>query len=113
MLRTARLATAAVIVTVAGIAPTAALAAKPAATNGATCSYSNGYVHGSGLPTDQVVNFTKSDASGSSAWAVGYTSDGTADVYVGTPNGAATYQYISKTWGANGSKYTVFASCTA
>ena len=40
---------------------------------------------------------------------LGFTDDGSWTVYVPAPNGATSYQFASKTWGPNGSKYDVFA----
>jgi hypothetical protein len=69
-------------------------------------------VTGTGLPTDQALNFMVTDASGSWGWVLGFTDDGTWSVAVSAPNGAATYEFVSRTWGQNGSKYTVFAGCS-
>ena len=77
-----------------------------------SCSVSGSVVSAVGLPTDQLINFMASDSSGSWGWVLGFTSDGTWSLTVPPPNGAATYQFVSKTWGPNGSKYTVFASCS-
>ena len=58
-----------------------------------------------------MINFLVTDASGTYGWVLGYTSDGTWSVSVPAQNGATTYQFVSKTWGPNGSKYAVFAAC--
>ncbi len=76
----------------------------------AACSVSGAVVSATGLPTDQVINFMISDSSGTSGWVLGY-SDGTWSVAVPAANGPTTYQFVSRTSGPNGTKYTVFASC--
>ena len=77
----------------------------------ASCSVSGTTVNAVGLPTDQVINMMATDNSGTSAWVLGYTPDGTWSATVATPDGSATYQFISRTWGPGGSKYNVFATC--
>jgi hypothetical protein len=76
----------------------------------ASCSVSGDVVSATGLPTDQVINFMVTDASGTSGWVLGM-SDGTWSVSVPAQNGPTTYEFVSRTWGPNGSKYDVFASC--
>ena len=78
----------------------------------ASCTVSGNVVTGTGLPTDQVLNFMVTDASGSWGWVLGFTDDGTWSVTVPAPNGSTTYEFVSRTWGPNGSKYTVFAGCS-
>ena len=77
------------------------------------CTVSNNVVQASGLPTDQVINFMMSDSSGTSGWVLGFTPDGTWKVDVPAPNGATTYQFVSRTWGNGGTHYDVFSSCSA
>jgi hypothetical protein len=77
------------------------------------CTASGNIVEASALPTDEVINFMMSDASGSTGWVLGYTPDGTWKVDVPAPNGPTTYQFISRTWGNGGNHYTVFSSCSA
>jgi hypothetical protein len=76
------------------------------------CTISGNTVSASGLPTGEVINFMVSDASGTTGWVLGFTPDGTWSVNVPSPKGTATYQFISRTWGPSGSKYTVFSSCS-
>lgn len=76
----------------------------------ASCTVSGNVVSAVGLPTDEVINFLISDASGTWGWVLGM-SDGTWSVEVSAPNGPTTYEFVSRTWGPNGSKYDVFASC--
>jgi hypothetical protein len=70
------------------------------------CTVSGNTVQASGLPTGQLLNFMVSSPSG-------YTSDGTWSVSVPAASGPTTYEFASSTWGPNGSKYTVYASCSA
>jgi hypothetical protein len=102
----------AIVAAVVVVAPT--LAAKGGNKRGdPPCTISGSTVSASGLPTDQVINFMISDNSGTSGWVLGYTSDGNWSVSVPAANGATTYEFASRTWGPNGSKYTTFASCSA
>jgi hypothetical protein len=93
----------------------AALAAKGghnAATPSAPCTMSGNVVYGSGLPTDQVINFMVTDASGTWGFVLGYTHDGTWSVNVPASNGSTTYEFVSRTYGPAGTKYNVFQSCS-
>jgi hypothetical protein len=78
----------------------------------ASCSFSNNVVSASGLPLWTVINFLITDSSGSYGWVLGMTDLGTWAVNVPAPDGPTTYQFISSTWGPNGSKYTVYATCS-
>jgi hypothetical protein len=104
-----RIALFAVAVVVA--VPPLAHASRWKPTPAAHCTVSGSTVAAVGLPTDQVVNFLVKDNSGTWGWVLGFTNDGTWVVSVPPPNGPTTYQFVSRTWGPNGSKYTVFASC--
>src|SRR5438105_2181659 len=84
---------------------------RHAAASAAPCTVDGSVVNAAALPTDQVINFQLTDNSGTTGWVLGYTSDGTWSVNVPAQNGPTTYQFVSKTWGPNGSKYNVFASC--
>ena len=42
-----------------------------------------------------------------------YTHDGNWSVNVPAPNGATTYEFVSCTYGPDGSKYSVFQSCSS
>lgn len=79
----------------------------------ASCHMSGNVVYGSGLPTGQVINFMLTDSSGRIGWVLGYTPDGTWFVNVPAPNGPTKYEFASRTFGPSGSKYNVFASCSA
>jgi hypothetical protein len=85
---------------------------KPASSI-AGCTVSGNVVSAAALPTGRLINFMVSDASGTSGWVLGYTSDGSWSVDVPARSGPTTYQFASTTWGPNGSKYSVFASCSA
>jgi hypothetical protein len=78
-----------------------------------TCLATGGLVQATGLPQDQVINFMMSDASGTTGWVLGTTTDGSWSVNVPASSGATMYAFVSRTWGANGSKYTTFATCSA
>jgi hypothetical protein len=77
----------------------------------ASCSVSGNVVDAVGLPTDEVINFLITDDAGTHGWVLGFTDDGTWSVTVPAPDGPTTYQFVSRTWGPDGSKYTVFAAC--
>ena len=78
----------------------------------ASCTASGGLVQAKGLPTDQVINFMVTTAANTTGWVLGFTPDGTWSVYTPTTSGT-TYQFVSKTSGVGGTRYDVFASCTA
>ena len=82
------------------------------ATAAASCVVSAGVVQGFGLPTDEVVNFMITDSSGTTGWVLGYTWDGTFTVRVPAASAPTTYEFVSRTSGPGGSRYTVFASCS-
>jgi hypothetical protein len=88
------------------------LAAPPSRSAG-SCSVDGTVVTATGLPTDQVVNFMVTDGSGTDGWVLGTTWEGTWAVSVPTRNGWTKYEFASRTWGKNGAKYRVFASCAA
>jgi hypothetical protein len=79
------------------------------------CSYANGVVSAVGLPTGQVLNFLVNDNTTGiqTGWVLGISDNGTWQVDVTPPTSSTTYEFISKTWGPNGSKYTVYDECTA
>jgi len=95
------------------IAVPAAQAGSRKPTSDPPCTVSGNVVSATGLPTDQVINFMVTDPSGTTGWVLGFTNDGNWSVNVPTRNGPTTYQFVSRTWGPNGSKYTVFSSCSA
>jgi hypothetical protein len=101
--------------TVVVLAAGSALAARGGhqSTAAGSCFMSGNVVYGSGLPTGEVINFMLTDSSGTTGWVLGYTPDGTWSVNVPAPNGSTTYEFASRTFGPSGSKYKVFASCSA
>lgn len=78
-----------------------------------SCTVAGDVLEAAGLPTDDVVNFLVSDATGTRGWVLGFTDDGRWSMSVPAHDGVATYEFVSRTWGPNGSKYEVFASCSA
>ena len=105
----------AIVIVVALSAPAqlASAARKGATTTGASCTVDGTVVRAVGLPTTEVVNFLVTDASGTTGWVLGFTSDGKWSVSVPVTTVATTYQFIGRTFGPNGSKYNVFATCRA
>jgi hypothetical protein len=89
----------------------------PAGAPTAGCTVSStamgGVVQASGLPTGEVINFMVTTGSATTGSVLGFTPDGTWSVNVAAPTGPTTYQFVSRTSGPNGSKYSVFASCSA
>ena len=81
----------------------------------AGCTVSGDVVQATGLPLDVVINFMVSDAGGTDGWALGLMSDGTGTWSVKVPDrtGPTTYEFASTTFGKSGSKYYVYASCSA
>ena len=77
-----------------------------------SCTVSGNVVEATGLPTDVVLNFMVSDAGGTDGWALGITWDGTWSMTVPDRTGPTTYEFASTTFGKNGSKYWVYASCS-
>jgi hypothetical protein len=77
------------------------------------CTVSGNVVSGTGLPTDQLINFMITEASGTWGFVLGFTHDGNWSVNVPAHNGPTTYAFVSRTYGPNGSKYNVFQTCSA
>lgn len=82
-------------------------------TSSGSCTFDGGVVTGTGLPTWTLLNFMITDGSGTTGWVLGQSDSGTWSVAVPDGNGPATYEFASRTWGADGSKYDVFASCSS
>ena len=96
--------------------PATAVAGGKHGPNGAAvagCTVSGQVVSATGLPTDQVVNFMVTTAAGTTGWVLGFTPDGNWSVSVPAPDGPTTYQFASRTYGPDGRKSSVFASCSA
>ena len=79
----------------------------------ARCTVSGNVVNATGLPTDAVINLVVSDAAGTWNRALGINWDGTWSVVVGDRTSLTTYEFVSTTFGKDGSKYWVYASCSA
>ena len=103
-----------IIVALAALAVSipAAQARPRAAAAPASCTVSGTVVTATGLPTDQVVNFMVTDNTGTTGRVLGYTTDGNWSVTVPATNGPTSYQFVSRTWGPNGTHYTIFATCS-
>ena len=101
-----------------GLIAGSALAAKGGHGNhntvaAAACTVDGNVVSATGLPTGEVLNFMVSDASRTWGWVLGFTDTGSWAETVPARAGATTYEFASRTWGPNGSRYNVFARCTA
>jgi hypothetical protein len=75
------------------------------------CSVSGNTVSAVGLPTDQVLNFMITDSAGTTGWVLGFTDNGAWTVTVPSRSERTTYEFTSRTYGANGTKYVTFARC--
>jgi hypothetical protein len=111
-LRKLRIAAALVVVIATPVTAFAGGKHGPNAASTAGCTVSGNVVQASGLPTDQVINFMVTTSSGTTGWVLGFTPDGTWSVNVPAPTGPTTYEFASRTYGPDGSKYNVFASCS-
>lgn len=78
-----------------------------------SCTVDGNVVHGTGLPTWTVMNFMVTDSNGTSGWVIGFTSDGTRSIDVPDRDGPTTYEFAGETYGKDGAKYDVYASCSA
>jgi hypothetical protein len=97
------------LIVVLGTSSVAGAAGRKGARSSATCSVAGSTVTAVGLPTGEVINFMLTDETGTRGWVLGYTPDGTWAVAV--PAGEATYAFVSRTYGRDGSRYDVFATC--
>ena len=78
-----------------------------------SCAVDGTVVNGTGLPNWTLMNFMVTDSSGTTGWVIGYTDDGTRSIDVPDRTGPTTYEFAGVTYGKDGSKYDVFASCSA
>jgi hypothetical protein len=101
-----------IAVSVLIVAPAYAAKGGHNATAAAPCTMSGNVAYGTGLPTDQVINFMITDASGTWGFVLGFTHDGNWSVNVPAPTGTTKYEFASRTFGPDGSKYNVFQSCS-
>lgn len=82
------------------------------------CAYapvgSGGVVSATGLPNGAIINFMTHDnvTGAQDGWVLGVTDNGAWQVNVPAPVHSTTYDFVSKTWGKNGSKYNIYAECT-
>ena len=77
-----------------------------------SCTVDGTVVTATALPTDQVINFFVTTASGKTGWVLGWTDDGSWSEPVPAATGPTTYEFASRTWGPMGTHYTVFSSCS-
>ncbi len=87
--------------------------AREAAAVTATCTVDGNTVYGQDLPPDLTNFMVMEDGVMTYGWVLGHSYSGEWTVTVPDRTGPVTYQFTSATWGKNGSKYNVFASCTA
>jgi hypothetical protein len=78
-----------------------------------SCTVSGNVVSATALPTNTVLNFFVTDADGKDGRVLGITWGGTWSVTVPDRTSRTTYEFASTTFGKNGSKYWVYASCSA
>lgn len=78
----------------------------------ATCEVDGNVVSTTGLPTYEVINFMLTDAAGTTGWVLGITWEGWWDVAVPDRSGPTTYEFVGRTFGPNGTKYTVYSTCS-
>jgi len=78
-----------------------------------SCSVDGNVVRGTNLPNWTLMNFMVTDASGTTGWVIGYTDDGTRSINVPDRHGPTTYEFAGETYGKDGTKYAVFANCSA
>ena len=96
------------------VLPIGSVGAAPSKNRAANaCSVTGNTVSATGLPTDQVLNFMVTDGTGTTGWVLGFTDDGTWNVTVPSRAERTTYEFAGRTYGPNGAKYNVFASCVA
>lgn len=77
-----------------------------------SCQIDGNVVSATGLPTYEVLNFMVTDASGTTGWVLGITWEGWWILTVPERSGPTTYEFVSRTYGPNGSKYTVYSTCS-
>ncbi|MDH3307745.1 MAG: hypothetical protein OEO77_09545 [Acidimicrobiia bacterium] len=77
----------------------------------ARCWVEGSVVHVVDLPSDELINFMVTDASGTNGWVLGTSSWWNVDVP--EREGPTTYAFVSRTWGKDGSKYKTFTACSS
>ena len=118
MRKSRKLAFGAVVAVLAVLSVASIASARPrpqSATAAPACTVSGNVVAATGLPEGVVLNFMVTDAGGTYGWGLGLTWDGTGEWSVNVPDrtGPTTYEFASTTFGKSGSKYNVYASCSA
>jgi hypothetical protein len=78
-----------------GLPPRAATARTVTRLGRVVCGV-DGVVTGSGLPTNEVVNFMVTDTSATTGWVLGYTWDGTFSVRVPATSAPTTYEFSAE-----------------
>ena len=78
----------------------------------ATCQIDGNVVSTTGLPTDEVINFMVTQGGETSGWVLGITWEGDWTLTVPERTGPTTYEFVSRTYGPHGTKYSVFSSCS-
>lgn len=104
----------AVALCLAVVLPVASARSRPHgnASLAASCTVNGNVVTATGLPVDVLLNFIVDDANGGWGQVLGF-SDGTWSVNVPDRSGPTTYKFTSVTWGKDGSKFDVYAQCSA
>jgi hypothetical protein len=104
----------AVALCLAAVLPVASARSRPHGnlSTAASCSVEGNVVTATGLPVDVLLNFIVSDDNGGWGQVLGF-SDGTWSVSVPDRSGPTTYKFTSVTWGKDGSKFDVYAQCSA
>ena len=77
------------------------------------CQVDGNVVSAGGLPTNEVINFMVTDSSGTWGWVLGLTDGDYWKTTVPDRTGPTTYEFASRTFGNNGTKYHTYASCSA
>jgi hypothetical protein len=80
-------------------------------TGSGACTVDGDVINGTGVPNWTLMNFMVTDSSGT--WVIGYTDDGTRSIDVPVRTGQTTYEFTGVTYGKDGAKYDVFATCSA
>ena len=88
-------------------------ARRPAGSATAQCSVSGDRVVATGLPNETLINLVVTDADGSWSWVLGSTDDGTWAVSVPARSGQTRYEFASRTFGREGTKYWTYTTCWA
>ena len=77
------------------------------------CAVDGTTVHGWSLPDWELMNFMVTDTSGTTGWVIGFTDNGERWISVPARSGPTRYEFTGRTYGKDGKKCDVYASCTA